>query len=304
MKGGFLDHGVQKDMVAFRELLKSSYLSNALNANEGETGPVLFQPVGGMDNIVKGFVRKLEDKIYYNVMVSSVQLTGDGVDVAYEHDGLKYKLQADYCFNCIPTHLMAGIDNNLPREYKEAMNYVRRGEAYKSAFQAKERFWEKDDIYGGISWLNQPIQQIWYPSHGMFKRKGVILSAYDFGGGMHFTRLSQEERLETAIKQGEKVHPDYRQQVEKGITIAWHRMNHMLGCAARWQRNRSGMTHEEERLFQTLRQPAGGRHYTIGDQVTMHSGWQESAILSAHWAIADMVNRRAGVSAMPGQRIS
>ena len=304
VKGGFLDHGVQKDMVAFRELLKSSYLSNALNANEGETGPVLFQPVGGMDNIVKGFVRKLEDKIYYNVMVSSVQLTGDGVDVAYEHDGLKYKLQADYCFNCIPTHLMAGIDNNLPQEYKEAMNYVRRGEAYKSAFQAKERFWEKDDIYGGISWLKQPIQQIWYPSHGMFKRKGVILLAYDFGGGMHFTRLSQEERLETAIKQGEKVHPDYRQQVEKGITIAWHRMNHMLGCAARWQRNRSGMTHEEERLFQTLRQPAGGRHYTIGDQVTMHSGWQESAILSAHWAIADMVNRRAGASTMPGQRIS
>ena len=66
----------------------------------------------------------------------------------------------------------------------------------------------------------------------------MILSSYDFGGGMHFTRLSQEERIEAAISQGEKVHADYRKYVEKGITIAWNRMNHMLGCAARWQPRR------------------------------------------------------------------
>ena len=82
-------------------------------------------------------------------------------------------------------------------------------------------------------------------------------------------------------------------------------MNNMLGCAARWQRNRGrGWTAEEERLFQTLRQPAGGRHYTIGDQVTMHSAWMESAVLSAHWALGDMVTRIHGSSAMPGQPVA
>lgn len=304
IKGGYLDHGVHADVVAFRDLLKSRYMRSALSANEGETGPVLFQPVGGMDKIVEGFERKLPNKIYYNVAVTGVELQAEGVNVEYEHNGMKYMLEADYCFNCIPSHLMTGIKNNFPTDYTDAMKYVRRGEAYKSAFQAKTRFWEKDDIYGGITWTNQPIQQIWYPPHGLFKEKGVILSAYNFGGGMHFTKLSQEERLETALKQGEKVHADYREQVEKGITIAWHRMNHMLGCAARWQRNRGGMTAEEERLFHTLREPAGGRHYTIGDQVTVHSAWQESAILSAHWAISDMVEKTSGVSTMPGRRLS
>lgn len=300
--GGFLEHGVQKDVVALKELLKSRYLNSALSANEGETGPVLFQPVGGMDKIVEGFTRVLRNKIYYDVLVTGFELTDAGVGVQYEHNGMKYVLEADYCFNCIPTHLMTGISNNFPAEYLKAMRYVRRGEAYKSAFQTKTRFWEKDDIYGGITWTNQPIRQIWYPSHGVHKDKGVILSAYDFGGGMHFTRLSQEERLETAIRQGEKVHADYRQQVEKGVTIAWHRMNHMLGCAARWQRNPGGMSEEEEHMFQVLRQPAGGRHYTIGDQITKHTGWQESAILSAHWAIKDMVTRRQGGTTMPGRR--
>lgn len=299
--GGFLEHGEPKETVAFRELLKSRFLRNALTANEGETGPMLFQPVGGMDNIVKGFTRRLENRIFYNVLVSSVKLVDQGVSIVYEHDGTRYRLEADYCFNCIPTHLMAGIDNNFPADYVEAMRYPRRGEAYKSAFQTAERFWEKDDIYGGISWVNAPIRQIWYPSHGMHRQKGVILSAYDFGGGMHFTRLSQEQRIEAAIRQGEKLHGDYRHQVEKGITIAWHRINHMLGCAARWQSGRRGMTRQEEKLFQTARRPAGGRHYIIGDQVTSHSGWQESAILSAHWAINDMVARQAnGTSAMPG----
>ena len=81
-------------------------------------------------------------------------------------------------------------------------------------------------------------------------------------------------------------------------------MNHMLGCAARWQRDRSGMTLEEERLYHTLQQPAGGRHYMIGDQVSVHSAWQESAILSAHWAIKDMVNRQSTVKTTPVQKVS
>lgn len=249
--GGYLDHGEAKEPLAFRELLKSGFLRNALSASEGETGPILFQPVGGMDNIAKGFARKLENRIFYNVLVSSVKLNNSGVEVIYEHGGVKYKLDADYCFNCIPSHLMAGIDNNFPSEYVAAMRYPQRGEAYKSAFQTKERFWENDDIYGGISWVNAPIRQIWYPINGIHKEKGVILSAYDFGGGMAFTKLSQEQRIEAAIQQGEKLHPDYRQQVEKGITIAWHRMNHMLGCAARWPGSRGGANAQAEEMFQT-----------------------------------------------------
>ncbi|MBT8146502.1 MAG: FAD-dependent oxidoreductase, partial [Gammaproteobacteria bacterium] len=303
--GGYLDEGGPKEPLAFRELLRSRFLRNALSENEGETGPILFQPAGGMDKIVDGFVRQLQENIFYNVMVSSVELSSSGVEVIYEHRGTKYQLDADYCFNCIPSHLMAGIQNNFSTDYIKAMRFPTRGTAYKSAFQTKERFWENDDIYGGISWINAPIRQIWYPIQGIHKEKGVVLSAYDFGNGMPFTRLSQEERLEIAIQQGKKLHPDYDQYVEKGITIAWHRMNHMLGCAARWRNRPGGMTAEAEEMFQALRQPAGGRHYMIGDQVTKHSAWQESAILSAHWAINDMVSRLSGgASTMPGTPLS
>lgn len=290
-EGGFLKHGVQKDIIAFRDLLQTSMGRSLLNANEGDTGPILLQPVGGMDMTIKALEKRLEGKIRYRAMVASVNVSDTGVDIAYDYDGTRQTLQADYCLNCIPTHLMVGIEHNFPGDYVKAMKYVRRGEAYKAAFQAKERFWEKEDIYGGISWMNNPSGQIWYPTSGIHKPKGVILAAYDYGGGMYHTKMTQEERIEAHLKDGEKIHPNYRNLVEKPITIGWHRMNHMLGCSARWQRNRSGWSHDEETMYHTLQAPVNGRHYFIGDQISMHSAWQESAIMSAHWAMADMDKR-------------
>jgi len=289
VSGGFLEHGVQKEMVDFKKLMQSRLAGIGLSANEGETGPMLMQPVGGMDMVIKGFTRALGNKVIYRAPVASLQIREDGVDVAFDRDGKRETIAADYCFNCIPAHLMTGIPNNYPAEYLDSMRSIRRGEAYKSAFQAKKRFWEDEEIYGGISWTNAPISQIWYPPHGIHKEKGVILAAYNFGGGMQFTKMTQAERIEAALAQGEKLHPNYREMVEKPITIAWHRMNHMLGCSARW--GSGGWTDEVQTRFDRLQQPVNGRHYFIGDQMAYHGAWQESAIASAHWALADMDQR-------------
>jgi monoamine oxidase len=286
--GGFIDEPVQKEMIKVRDLLKASVgaLRAVLTENEGETGPMLMQPIGGMDQITAGFIRQLEGKIEYHAMVMAVHDHGDSIDVTYDQNGQRHTIAADYVFNCIPSHLMVGIEANFPAEYRAAMKVIRRGVAYKGAFQMKERFWENEEIYGGITWTNQPIRQIWYPFHGLLRQKGVMLAAYEYGNGMDFTRMTQEERIESMLSQGEKIHPQYRAMAEHGVTIAWHRMNHMLGCSARW----GASTPENEPHYNTLQQPSG-RHYMIGDQISKKSAWMESAILSAHWAIAHMDQR-------------
>ena len=108
---------------------------------------------------------------------------------------------------------------------------------------------------------------------------------------MYYTKMTQEQRIEELLRHGEKVHPDYRQLVEKPVTIAWHRMNNMLGCAARWQRSRDGWSAEEEAMYHRLQQPVNGRHWMMGDQISQHSAWMESALQSAHFALADMDQR-------------
>ncbi len=97
--------------------------------------------------------------------------------------------------------------------------------------------------------------------------------------------LSPAARLEAAIKQGERVHPgNYRRHIESGVSVPWHRMNHMLGCSARWSHD---LLKEH---FARIQAPAG-RHYMIGDQVSYHPGWQQGAMQSA--LLADRGHRQA-----------
>ena len=46
-----------------------------MGANEGDTGPILMQPVGGMDKIIGGFLNNVGEQVKYRAMVTSVQVT-------------------------------------------------------------------------------------------------------------------------------------------------------------------------------------------------------------------------------------
>jgi monoamine oxidase len=217
------------------------------------------------------------------------------VEIVCQGPDGQQKIMADYCLNSIPFQLMSGIPNNFPAEYSRVLREIPRGKLLKVGFQVRERFWEKEQVYGGISWTTQDITQIWYPCHGIHRQKGVILGAYVFGGDAsdRLERLGPAGRLEAAIRQGEKVHPDYRKYIESGVSVAWHRMNHMLGCSSEWSDQ-----HRKE-YFATIQAPAG-RHYMIGDQVSYHSGWQQGAMHSALHAVADIDRRVRAESTTKG----
>ena len=285
--GGFLDHGKLKGMLDFSEMLKSNFWRYRMHWAEGEDQAMpVMQAVGGMDNIIKAFIRHIRSPILTNAQVQSIQLRRDGVDVVYNHNGKRKKLSGDFCMNSIPHHLLSGIYNNFPKDYAAALASIERGHLCKIALQMRERFWERDNIYGGISWTDQPIEQIWYPTHGIHSEKGIMLGAYTFNPehGKYFERLSPEDRIKATIEQGEKIHPGYGNYVECGVSVPWGRMNHIMGCNARWS----------DELFRTsfdrLLNPEG-RHYMMGDQISYHSGWQEGALTSAHHAMADINER-------------
>ncbi|HWM29310.1 MAG TPA: FAD-dependent oxidoreductase [Woeseiaceae bacterium] len=291
--GGFVEHGELKEMHQFSDLLKSDFWRYRMHFTEGEDQAMpVMQPVGGMDMIVRAFGRNIRSPIHTNAQVQSIQLRADGADVIYNHNGRRKKISGDWCFNCIPHHLLSGIYNNFSKEYSQALAAVERGHLLKIGLQMKQRFWEADNIYGGISWTGQPIEQIWYPTHGIHAEKGVMLGAYTFREehAQFFERMTPEERIRSAIAQGEKIHPGYGSYVDSGVSVPWARMNHQMGCNARWSPDL------RDSKFKLLQQ-ADGRHYIMGDQISYHSGWQEGAFASAHFAMADMNERILAESA-------
>ncbi len=285
--GGMLTPGQLKPVMNIEALLKADFWRYNMHWGEGvdQSGP-LMQAVGGNDQIIQGFMRKVGHLVTTHAQVRAIMNQENGVSVEYEHEGRIKQITADYCLNSIPTHLVAGLKHNFPANYQRGLVALARGKLLKIGFQANERFWEKEDIYGGISWTNQDIKQIWYPSQGIHERKGIILGAYSFDDKVNqrWAELKPAERLERALQQGEQIHPNYRQYLTAGVSVPWHRMNHMLGCDSRWT------PEVRAEFFDVLQRPVG-RHYLMGDQISYHPAWQEGAISSAHYAINEIDRR-------------
>ena len=149
-------------------------------------------------------------------------------------------------------------------------NYASAG---KIAFQSR-RFWEQDhNIYGGISWTNQAITQIWYPNSGFGQNNGVLVGAYIFGGpaGNTFANQTPQQRINDALAQGGNVHPGLNGEASRGISVAWPKVPFQLGA---WGVSSplTLLTPDERIVF-------------AGEHLSILQGWQEGAILSAYHAI-------------------
>lgn len=292
LRGGLAVHDYTRPMVRQNplpatDLLRSKFLRGIAYFSELEDqSAMLMEPVGGMDAIVRGFTARVGHLVHLNCVVEGIELKDRGVSVRYRERGVVHTIAADFCLNCLPLHLVTRLKHNLPADYVAAMGAPTKGKLYKIAFQARQRFWEVEGIYGGISWTAADIQQMWYPPHGIHRAKGIVVGAYtwDPDVGERFASMSHAERVEAAIVQGEKLHPGYRGYVEHGVSVPWLSMRYIEGCAYRWE-DSAWANH-----FRTLQSPAGA-HYMMGDQLTAEAGWQKSAIQSAYHVIADIDRR-------------
>ena len=299
--GGLLRPGELKSPTkSLNALLESPYWQYQMFFAEGETQfPAMLQPVGGMDKIVDAFVARVGDRVVMDAQVTRLTVTSDGVTIGYSQAGKPRTLEADYCLNSMPGHLVYGLDHNLPDDMTVILREMRGVKLSKVGLQMKSRFWESDQIYGGITWTDKPWLQIWYPSHGTFNEKGVLLGGYTFGKDMNdkVACMTPDQRIETALSMGEDVHPgQYRANFEKGITVAWQNYNHMLGCGSGLDRGPGDPhTAEDNAKIARLQKPVKGRYFMIGDQVSYHPGWQEGAIAVSQQALQHIEANKSAI---------
>jgi monoamine oxidase len=287
---GLMAEGLLLEPHGIEEIVASDFWRIGMNFSQAASQSSVLVPVGGMDKILDAFVAKLPNVIQTNSRVVDIRTSDSNVTVQYQNKGQMHTSRADYCLNSIPGQILAGVANNFDSEFQKTLETRPRGKLSKIGLQMNNRFWEKEGIYGGNSWTGQDITQIMYPSHGYHQNKGVVIGGYIYSGAINdkVMSMSAEQRIEMAKRQGEKVHPGYANAVENGVSVAWYRMNHILGCTAR---NHPG-------AVQHVLQAPQGRHYLIGDQAAHHSGWQESAVLSAHFALNHITQRETGQSSL------
>lgn len=282
------------DKTPLDALLRSEFWENGFyNPVEFEWQPTLFQPVGGMDMIVEGFLREVGDLITYGAPVVEITTGADGVTVEYMQGSERVAETADHCVSNIPCPVLEKIDNNFSAGFKQAIHRTEFAASCKVGWQCNTRFWESNryEIYGGISWTDDIIEQIWYPSNGYFGQKGTLTGAYIHDGAcagdpMHateFGRLSLAERLAMAKQGGARLHPEFLDEsivpTELGLSVAWQNVPYQEGAWPAW-----GNDQHDDADYRRLLLPEG-RFYVVGDQASTLPGWQEGAMMSAEHVV-------------------
>ena len=275
-RGGRLNAGLKAgeldDPLDFSDLLKSDFWEYKLHFDDFlDQNPTLLQPVGGMDTIAKAFEERVGSFVRYRSVVEEIRKSPKGVRIVYPvRIGRRSRplWDADFAICSIPAPVLKDIQNDFAPETKAAIKSVAFAPAIKIAFQTRRRFWEEDHaIYGGISWTDQDITQIWYPPYGYHRDNGVIVGAYVWNKdiGLRFEGMSPEERLRVAIEEGERVHPGYAGEIEAGVSRAWGKVPFQKGA---WPTGKEAPA--------ALQRPDGAIYFA-GDQASALPGWQEGS---------------------------
>ena len=283
--------------LAIEELAGPAALRLALALCFGELwhqSPTMLQPVGGMDAIPQAFARTLGDIIQYDEEVVRLERADNGARVVTlnRSTGRQSALEADFVICTIPPPVLKAIQADFSQPVKEAIERAATGyfPAVKVAFEAPSRWRETDQqLYGGISWTGRDITQIWYPSHGFHGPNGVLIGAYiwDLAPALRFTAMTPEDRASAAVGDGEKLHPGYGKLVGAAASVAWAKVPYSLGAWIEWASVPGG----RDPSYPILLAGDGPFHFA-GEHLSYVTAWQEGAVQSAHYTVAQIDARQ------------
>ncbi|MDB6082702.1 MAG: flavin monoamine oxidase [Gammaproteobacteria bacterium] len=288
--GGLTARPVPSEPIGLSDILTSDLWQGIPTGDTFDMQTALFQPVGGMGRIGEAFGRELGPLIRYNSKVVDIRQDAQGVTVTYEDSqspGTRMSARADWCLCTIPLPVLAQIPMNVGPAMASAISAVPYASAIKAGLQFKRRFWEEDDhIYGGITYTDLPITNIGYPNTGYHSGgKGVLLGAYIWGlNAMEFTAMTPEERVQKVVEYGSQIHPQYKQEFDNGVAVAWHRSPFTMGCYGMWSADARAKHYDD--LCQIDQRIA-----LAGEHASFLGGWQEGAVTSALDAVGRLHQR-------------
>lgn len=303
---GVTDPGARPQPLSLKALLSSKFWEHRFyQAEDYLWQTTLFHPRGGMSTIVDAIAKAFTDKagpgaIRVKSPVTRVDNRENGVEIAFGGNPVMF----DYCFSTIPLHLLKHLlGSGFDPDFAGAIGVPKYANTCKVGWQARERFWETlspgilrngPQIFGGISWIDHPITQMWYPSSGYFSAGPAILTGtYNYDSAKDpvakkFGAMSLPQRLALAMEGAKRLHPQFDDYVSirTGMSIAWQNVPYIGGGWAEWNASEPAQAKAYQRLLK-----GDGRFHVGGDQVSYLPGWQEGAILSAYHVVNRILGR-------------
>ena len=203
------------------QLLANNVLPSILFEDNLDMQATMFQPVGGMDRIPYGFKRAIRSRIVQNAEVRSIRTEGDVVTVAWRdtQSGAMAAVKADYAVVTIPLVVLAKIDTDFASDVTAAIAGVVYDHSNKIAFTGP-RFWERDQVYGGLSFAGGENGVVWYPSYGLHSESGLLVASYVSGdAAASAAKRPLSEQMANARAVVERLHPGHGGDLANGVAV-------------------------------------------------------------------------------------
>lgn len=123
----------------------------------------VFRLRGGNQQLPNAFASRLGERVKLSCPITSISHSDKGVSVSYTEFGEEKKMDADYLANCIPLPAFRSIPITpaLPPDKQFVVDHVVYDSYSRFVFQARNKFWEDDNLSINMELDHPDIGSIW-----------------------------------------------------------------------------------------------------------------------------------------------
>ena len=265
-------------VMSFREANMGAAVIEQLREIVGRAFEDMQEIVGGFDRLPNAFYAQMPDAIRFGAKVTAIEQDDRSVTVHYRTPSGRFTVTGDHAVCAIPFSVLRDIEVTpaFSREKQKAIRELNYNASTKVLFQTRSRFWETTDgIQGGTTVTDLPIRRICYPSHPFpDSDRGAMLASYTWGqDALRWDAMDPEDRVEQAIEDVAKVHPEIVEEFELGASHAWYDDPYAGGAFALFEPG------QETRLQNDIVRTEGRVHFA-GEHCSLWHAWIQGALES------------------------
>lgn len=263
-----------------REEVPIDGFTDAMTRNYGDElggNPERWQKIkGGTDLLPKAFAERLGNKIHYGSSVVRIEQDEKQARVVFLKAGRKETVTADNLLCTIPFSILRDVElPGLSSQKRDIIKETHYDAVARVYLQTRNRNWE-DKGLNGFAFTSGAIE-IWQPSWSQPGPRGILMTYARPGEAERITKLKENERVATTLKQLDDMFGGLRENFERGATKCW--------MEDEWSRGAWGFVGFSN--FATAIAPEGRIHFA-GEHLSQWPSWMQGALWSGLRAVKEM----------------
>ncbi|HZI46847.1 MAG TPA: FAD-dependent oxidoreductase [Pyrinomonadaceae bacterium] len=231
---------------------------------------------GGTDMLPKAFAERLGNKIHYGSPVVKIGQDAKQARVVFLNAGKQQTMTADNVLCTIPFSVLRNVElAGLSSQKRDIIKNTRYDAVARVYLQTRNRVWEQKGL-NGFAFAPGAVE-IWQPTWNQSGPRGILMNYARPGEAERITKLKEDERIATTLKQLDEMFGGLRESFERGATKCWTEDEWSRGAWAFVGFSNFGAAIARE-----------GRIHFAGEHLSEWSSWMQGALSSGLRAVKEI----------------